>query len=116
MLRYPYQTPPTWYVFDILGSFRDVSARTVATQGTVRLNPAHVHGNAISEDVVIPPGTGPLSTNIASPACLVHVTELPVARRTGEGFLALGLVAVIVAAAIRQRRSGRRDPTARAGL
>lgn len=90
VLHYPDTTPPTWYVFNILGSFRDVTARVVPTQGTIRLNPALVHGNTLSQTVTIPPGTGAIATNVASPAYLVSVRGLPVAGRTIDGFLALG--------------------------
>jgi hypothetical protein len=89
VLRYPYRTPPTWYVFDISGSFRDVTARVVPTQGMIRLDPARVRGDRITQDVLIPPGSGPVATNIASPAYIVSVRGLPVAGRTGAGFLAL---------------------------
>ena len=87
--HYPESTPPTWYVFNIYGSFRDINTRVVPTQGLIRLDPALVHDNTITETVSIPPGVGALATNIASPAYIVSVTGLPVAGRTIDGFMAL---------------------------
>lgn len=86
VLHYPYQTPPTWYE---TGQFRDVSDQVVPTEGEVQLDPAEVKGESTTQNVTIPVGEGPLSSNIAASANLVSVSGLRIAGRTASGFLAL---------------------------
>jgi hypothetical protein len=86
VLRYPHQTPPTWYE---IGQFRDVSEQVVPTEGAVHLDPAAIHGESTTQEVSIPPGEGPLASNIAASANLVSVDGLRIAGRTTTGFLAL---------------------------
>jgi hypothetical protein len=86
VLHYPHTTPPTWYE---TGQFRDVGDQVVPTDGSVRLNPAAVKGESTTQTVVIPPGEGPLGSNIAASANLVSVHGLRIAGRTTDGFLAL---------------------------
>jgi hypothetical protein len=89
VLRYPLRTPPTWYVFGVLRSFRDASAPIVRTHGSVRLDPAKVTGSTTSQEVTIPAGRGPVASNIAAGTYIVAVHGLRVAGRTGRGYLAL---------------------------
>ncbi len=86
VLHYPHHTPPTWYE---TGQFRDVEDQVVPTDGEVRLNPALVHGESTTQELAVPPGEGPLASNIAASANLVSVSGLRIAGRTAEGFLAL---------------------------
>jgi hypothetical protein len=89
VFRYPHSTPPTWYVYGIFRSFRDYSAPVVATDGTIAVDPAAVHGDDFKAEVAIPRGTGPVATNIAAAGYLVTVRGLRVAGRTQPGFVAL---------------------------
>lgn len=86
VLRYPHNTPPTWYE---IGQFRDVTDQIVPTDGTVRLDPAEIHGESTTQLVRIPNGEGPLASNIAASATMVTVSGLQIAGRTADGFLAL---------------------------
>lgn len=86
VLRYPHRTPPTWYE---IGQFRDIGDLAVPTEGAVRLNVAAIKGERTSQIVSIPPGEGPLASNIAASANLVSVSGLRIAGRTSDGFLAL---------------------------
>ena len=89
VFRYPNTTPPTWYAFELLGSFRDASARVVPTYGSIHLDPAKVTGSSTTQDVTIPAGTGALASNIAAPMYIISVHGLHVVGRTAEGYLAL---------------------------
>lgn len=86
VLHYPHSTPPTWYE---IGQFRDVSDQVVPTEGAVHLNPALINGESATQTVAIPPGEGPLASNIAASVDMVSVYGLRVAGRTANGFLAL---------------------------
>lgn len=86
VLRFPHHTPPSWYD---PGQFRDAGDLVVPTDGSVRLNPAAIKGESTTQTVSIPPGNGPLASNIAASANLVSVHGLRVAGRTEAGFLAL---------------------------
>jgi hypothetical protein len=87
VLDFPHRTPPTWY--DFTGSFRDGSDITVPTQGKIALDVTKVEGGKTTQTVVIPPGEGPVGTNIATGAYLVDVGGLRIAGRGADGFLAL---------------------------
>lgn len=89
VLRYPLRTPPTWYVFGLLRSFRDDSAPVIATHGGVRLDPSKVTGTSTSQEVTIPAGRGPVASNIAAGTYIVAVHGLRVVGRTARGYLAL---------------------------
>jgi hypothetical protein len=86
VFHYPYHTPPTWYD---PGQFRDIGDQVVPTEGTIRLDPTTIKSESTTQTVVIPPGEGPLASNIAASVNLVSVHGLRVAGRTSEGFLAL---------------------------
>jgi hypothetical protein len=86
VLHYPHHTPPTWYD---PGQFRDASDQVVPTEGSVSLNPALIKGESTTQTVSIPPGEGPLASNIAASVNLVSIQGLRVAGRTSKGFLAL---------------------------
>lgn len=89
VLRYPNKTPPTWYDFVFLGSFRDASARVVSTHGRIHLDPAKVTGSSTTQDVTIPAGTGALASNIAAPTYIISIHGLRSVGRTADGYLAL---------------------------
>jgi hypothetical protein len=86
VLRYPHHTPPTWYD---PGQFHDAGDQVVPTEGSIRLNPALIKGESTTQTLTIPPGEGPLASNIAASVNLVSVRGLAVAGRTAAGFLAL---------------------------
>jgi hypothetical protein len=88
VLHYPHHTPPTWYEPGPV-EFNDAGDQVVPTGGTVNLNPALIVGESTTQTVTIPPGEGPLASNIAASINLVAVRGLRVAGRTAEGFLAL---------------------------
>ncbi len=85
VLHYPYSTPPTWYE---TGQFRDITDQVVPTEGAIRLNPALIKGESTTQNVIIPPGEGPLASNIAASEDMVVVRGLRIAGRTASGFLA----------------------------
>lgn len=88
VLRYPSGTPPSWYVYALLGSFRDASAPVVATQGAIHLDPDAITGDRTTQTVSIPAGVGPVGSNIAAPPQIVTVRGLKVAGRTNDGYMA----------------------------
>lgn len=89
VLRYPYQTPPTWYVYGYASTFRPRVSHPVATDGAVHLDPALVSGDSITQTVSLPPGRRPVATNIAAASFMVSVRGLRVAGETSDGFVAL---------------------------
>jgi hypothetical protein len=89
VFHYPYRTPPTWYVYPYLATFRPFTTHTVSTQGSVYLDPAEIRGDSTSQLVSVPAGRGPVKSNIASPDYLVSVRGLRVAGETPDGYLAL---------------------------
>ncbi len=88
VLRYPSGTPPSWYVYALLGSFRDAGAPVVETQGQIHLDPDAITGDRTTQTVSIPAGVGPVGSNIAAPPQIVTVRGLTVAGRTSDGYLA----------------------------
>ena len=86
-LTYPHRVPPSWYDG---GSFLDTRAQVVRTSGLVALDPALVKGDHTSQTVTVPPGSGPVASNIAAGTELVTVHGLPVVGRTADGYLAFG--------------------------
>jgi hypothetical protein len=88
VLHYPHHTPPTWYEPGSV-EFNDAGDQVVPTGGAIHLNGALIKGESTTQIVRIPPGEGPLASNIAASVNLVSVHGLRVAGRTGEGFLAL---------------------------
>ena len=89
VLRYPYQTPPTWYVYSYISTFRPRPNHVVSTAGAIHLDPARVHGDSIAQTVTLPPGRGAVATNIAAPRFMVSIRGLRVAGQTADGFVAL---------------------------
>ena len=89
VLRYPYQTPPTWYVYGYAATFRPRVGRPVATDGAIHLDPARVNRDTITQTVRLPPGRGAVATNIAAASSMVSVHGLTVAGETADGFVAL---------------------------
>jgi hypothetical protein len=86
VLRFTDHTPPTWYE---TGQLREIADQIVPTEGTVRLDPRAIHGDSTTQDVRVPPGEGPVASNIAASGNLVSVRGLRIAGRTANGFLAL---------------------------
>ena len=89
VLRYPYRTPPTWYVYDYIATFRPQVQHPVRTEGTIHLDPARVSHDSITQTVSLPPGRGAIATNIAAASFMVTVHGLRAAGETAGGFVAL---------------------------
>jgi hypothetical protein len=88
VLHYSLHTPPTWYEPGPV-EFNDAGDQVVPTDGTIHLDGAVITGESTTQAVTIPPGEGPLASNIAASVNLVSVHGLRVAGRTSDGFLAL---------------------------
>jgi hypothetical protein len=86
VLDIPHHTPPTWYD---PGQFRDGSDIVVPTHGAIHLDVSKITGGRTSQAVTIPPGQGPVATNIGAGPYLVTIGGLRVAGRGADGFLAL---------------------------
>jgi hypothetical protein len=78
------ELPNSWYDD---GSFEDVSVPyvTVPTGRTLVIKPDRVHGGRFAAWMNVPPGTGPIWTNINGGAYLVHVAGLERVGRSPYG-------------------------------
>ena len=89
VLRYPYETPPTWYVYSYISTFRPRPSHVVSTDGAIHLDPARVRGDSITQTVTLPRGRGAVASNIAAARFMVSIHGLRVAGQTADGFVAL---------------------------
>jgi uncharacterized integral membrane protein len=81
----PRVLPPSWYAVD---PYNDIRAPIVGVPAgrVLTIPPDAVHGDRFDASVLVPPGLGPIQTNISGGSYVVHISGLRWIGRNAAGF------------------------------